>query len=287
MKKIFILLGLGVSFNLLGQEDLLDMLEQEQEPTTEYTEATFKATRLINGHTIETRDQGTLIFLISHRFGVVNGGAYEFFGLDQASIRLGLEYAITDRLFVGAGRSSFEKTYDGFVKYKMLRQSFGIKNVPITMTWLSTMSIKTLKDPTYNPGFSDRLAYVHQLMIARKFNSSFSLQVMPTFVHHNTIQPEDENNNQIALGVGGRIKLTNRVSLNLEYYHQFVRLNPDTYNSIAIGFDIETGGHVFQLHLTNSTSMIEKGFITETSNNFFDGDIHFGFNISRTFQLAR
>lgn len=268
------------------EDDLLSMLEDEQEETTNITSATFKGTRIINGHSVETRKKGVLDFIISHRFGEINSGAYNFFGLDQANFRLGFEYAITDRLYVGIGRNSYEKTYDGFVKYRLLQQSSGLKNMPVSITTFSSMSVKTLKTSDYDYSFIDRLTYVHQLLIARKFSSKLSLQIMPSFVHFNTIQPEQNGNDQFSIGMGGRLKLTKRVSVNVEYHHQLTKLSDDTYNAIAVGVDIETGGHVFQLQFTNATSMIEKGFISETRNNFFAGDIHFGFNISRTFQLG-
>jgi hypothetical protein len=278
------------SLDIYGQS-LLEELEQQQDTAANenFASATFKGTRLINGHTVETQGEGELIFLISHRFGRINGGLYEMFGLDQASIRLGLEYGLTDRLDIGIGRSSFEKVLDGFVKYELLRQQSGQRNVPVSLTAFSSVAVNTLRngDPEREMPFSGRLDYTYQLLIARKFTSDLSLQLMPTMVHRNLVSTADVDNDLFAMGIGGRYKLTNRVSLNLEYYY---RLNsgPEQdiyYNPIAIGVDIETGGHVFQLHFTNAQAMVEEGFITETTGNFFSGDIHFGFNISRSFQL--
>lgn len=279
------LFGIVFSFSLKAQDDLLAELEAQQEETTTLVEATFKGTRLINGHSIETRKQGVMDFIISHRFGTLDGGTYELFGLDQAFIRFGLEYAPTDRLYIGFGRSSFEKTFDGFVKYRLLRQSTGKKEVPLSITWLSSIAIKTIKNPANDPSFTDRLANTHQLLVARKFSNGVSLQLSPSWVHRNLIEEEDTHNDIFALGVGGRLKLSQRVALCVEYYYQFQHLNDDTKNALAIGFDIETGGHVFQLQFTNATAMVPKGFISETTNDFFGGEIHFGFNISRTFQL--
>jgi hypothetical protein len=225
---------------------------------------------------------------ISHRFGFISGGLYELFGLDQASIRIGGDYGITDRLMVGVGRSSYEKTYDGFIKYKFLRQCSGAKNMPITLAGLTTMAIKTLKpsDPTRENYFSSNLYYTFQLIMGRKFSESFSLQLSPTLVHRNLVATLEEENDVFAIGIAGRIKLSKRTSLNGEYIYVLPGQIADTYrNSLSLGIDIETGGHVFQLHFTNSTSMIEKGFITETVGNWADGDIHFGFNISRTFNV--
>lgn len=286
MKQILItVIVLFYSVVTLAQDDLLASLEAEQANERNFIEATFKGTRLINGHSIETRKKGVMDFIIAHRFGTVDGGFYELFGLDNASMRIGLEYAVNDRLYVGLGRSSFEKTYDGFIKYRLIRQSKGGKNVPFSVTWMSSMAIKTLKEPELDLSFTDKLANSHTLLIASKINSSLSLQLMPTYVHRNLIRENDLNNDIFALGVGGRLKLSQRIALCMEYYHQFQRLNENTENALAIGVDIETGGHVFQLQFTNATSMIPKGFVSETTNDFFAGEIHFGFNVSRTFQL--
>lgn len=288
MRRIFIVVLICCpSFLLMAQDDLLASLEAEQSDRTNLTEATFKGTRLINGHSIETRKKGVMDFIISHRFGTIDGGSYELYGLDQASIRIGLEYAITDRLYVGIGRSSFEKTFDSFAKYRFLRQSTGARNMPISATWFSSISAKTLKDPEFELKFNEKLAFTHQLMLARKMNNTVSLQVAPTWVHKNLIGETDENNDVYALGMGGRVKFSQRVALCIEYYLQFQQLNETTQDAIAIGVDIETGGHVFQLQFTNATAMVPKGFITETTNDFIEGEIHFGFNISRTFQLKK
>jgi len=291
LRTFFLFSCLIVSLNTFAQDDLMDLLEANTTESTQFTEATFKGSRLINGHTIETRKQGELEFLISHRFGRLNSGAYEFFGLDAANVRLGLEYGVADFMTLGVGRNSFEKTYDSFVKIRLLRQSSGRRVMPVSVVSFSSAAIKTLSGstPEEYPDIASRMYYTQQLLIARKFGSSLSLQIIPTFVHRNRIQEREGENDIYALGVGGRIKLTQRVSLNGEYYY---RLNAEEYaeddprqlfNSLAIGFDIETGGHVFQLHLTNSRAMIEKGFIAETNGNFFAGDIHFGFNVSRVF----
>ncbi|MEM6843966.1 MAG: DUF5777 family beta-barrel protein [Bacteroidota bacterium] len=292
-KHILFVISLCIlaSLRAFAQDDLMDLLEANTEESILFTEATFKGSRLINGHTVETRTQSELEFLISHRFGRLNSGAYEFFGLDAANVRLGLEYGVADFLTLGVGRNSFEKTYDGFAKLKLLRQSCGKRVMPVSVVSFSSAAINTLTEssPGEFPDIVARMFYTHQLLIARKFGSALSLQIMPTLVHRNRIEEREGENDIYALGVGGRIKLTQRVSLNSEYYY---RLNAEEYpegdlrqlfNSLAIGFDIETGGHVFQLHLTNSRAMIEKGFIAETNGNFFAGDIHFGFNVSRVF----
>lgn len=290
MKCFVICLSTLLSFgDLMAQDDLMELLDKEIETASPYVEQTFKGTRLINGHSVETRDKGVLDVIISHRFGRLNSGGYHLFGLDESNVRLGADYGITDRLNAGIGRNSFEKTFDGFLKYKILRQRQADRGgVPLSVVGFSSVALRTLKTgaPSGEPSLNSRLSYCYQLIIARKFSPSFSFQISPTLVHRNTVMVRQDPNDIIALGGGGRLKLTKRVSLNGEYYYQFNRgVNNTARNSVSFGFDIETGGHVFQLHLTNSRAMIEKGFITETYGDFFDGDIHFGFNISRVFQL--
>lgn len=293
MKKILFTL-VGTCFFLLPlmaqEDDLLSLLDDDKEETTEYVTASFKANRVINLHSLENTAAGVLDIKIGHRFGTLNGGFYELFGLDQASIRIGGDYGITDQLMIGLGRSSFEKTYDGFIKYKFLRQSKGKRNMPISAAFLATTAIQTLRwqNPDRDNLFSSRLYHTFQLIAGSKINEQISLQLSPTMVHRNLVLTNEEENDVYALGVAGRIKLTKRVTLNAEYIYVLPdQLAPEFQNSFSIGFDIETGGHVFQLHFTNSTSMIEKGYIAETVGNWGDGGIHFGFNVSRVFTLEK
>lgn len=276
-------------FLLSAQDDLLSLLG-EDEPTTEYATAAFKANRVINLHSIESTAGGVLDVKISHRFGFVNGGVQELFGLDQASIRIGADYGISNRLTVGFGRSSYEKTYDGFLKYKLLRQSSGAKLMPITASFLATIAIKTI--PWANPDrenyMSSRMYYTFQLLLGRKFSEGFSLQLSPTLLHRNLVRTKSESNDVYAIGAAIRQKVSKRVAINAEYVYVLPNQLADGYrNSLSIGFDIETGGHVFQLHFTNSTSMIEKGFIGETIGDWRNGGVHFGFNVSRVFTLKK
>ena len=294
MKKLMIALSCLLIQNLLHAQDIdlfKEMDEQnkkEAKEKTDYAAYTFKTTRLTNGHTIENVGRGILDFRINHRFGRVNQGAYNLFGLDNASMRMALDYGITDKLMVGIGRSTFEKQFDGFVKYKLLRQSSGKKNMPISLSYVATGILKTLKDPdpTITKNFTDRLYFAHQLLIARKFNDYTSIQLMPTLVHYNIVPTANDPNDLFSLGIGARQRISKRVNLTGEYYYQFNKLS-GYYNSFSVGFDIETGGHVFQLHFTNSTGMTERTFITETTGQWGKGDIHFGFNISRVFTIVK
>jgi hypothetical protein len=270
------------------EEDLLGLLSED--PVTDYVFASFKANRVINLQSLETTKHRVLDVKISHRLGSVQGGISELFGLDQASVRLGADYGITDQLMVGFGRSSFEKTLDGFVKYKFLRQSSGAKNMPISALLLASSAIKTtpFAVTTVEQPFAHKLTYTYQLILGRKFSDSFSFQLSPSLVHRNLVDTPEESNDVVALGFASRLKLSKRVSLNLEYVYVPDNQLADIYeNSASIGFDIETGGHVFQLHFTNSTAMNDKGFITETTDSWSNGDAHFGFNVSRVFNINK
>ena len=301
-------LGSGSWTVATAQDDLMSMLDEEQSKEPVYTMATFKASRLINGQTIETISKNHLNFWISHRFGAVNSGFIaNFFGLDEAKIRLGLEYGLTDRWLVGAGRSSLEKTYDLYTKYKVLRQS---NKMPVTVTAMAGWGINTM--PTgyvmesgstmkFNNNI-ERYSYWSQVLVARKFTEKLSLQLMPTLIHVNKVEDPSIPNQLFALGAGGRYKLNQRITLSAEYYYSIREFEdeddedddetngnfPYPYrNALSLGVDIETGGHVFQFHLTNARGMVEKQFIGQNVGSWGKGDIFYGFNIARTFSLDK
>lgn len=248
---------------------------------------TFMDTRVVNGHSVESNKEGQMKFIIGHRFGSVNGGIEEFYGLDQSTIRLGFDYGIKDWLSIGIGRSSFEKTLDGFIKARIIHQREGV-GAPISVSALSTVALKTIEfaEPERENYFSSRLAYVHQLLIARKFSDRFSLQFMPTVLHRNLVATADEENDVLSLGSATRFQLSKIVSFKAEYYYTLPDQLQDNFsNALSLGFDIETKHHVFQLHVSNSRGMVEKFFIAETIGKWEDGDIMFGFNITRDFQI--
>lgn len=289
MKNIYLLifaLFLSISSVVAQEEDLLSLLGEE-EPTVDFTTATFKTNRVINLHSVENTAGGVLDFKINHRFSPLDQGIYDIFGLDGASVRFSADYGITDLFQIGLGRSTWEKTYDGYLKYKVLRQSTGKKKMPITASILTAASVNTLKDtePENVTPFWDRFSYTTQIIIGRKFNEGFSLQLSPSFVHRNLVDTREENNGILALGIGLRQKITKRTSINFEYILTD-GLPEANKNSMSIGVDIETGGHVFQLHFTNSRYMFEESFITQTQSNLWGkSGIMFGFNISRVFTL--
>jgi hypothetical protein len=292
MKRVFLIIAVIFSVHSLrAQDDLMNLVNENSAPETNYTTATFKSTRVMNGHSIERMPAGQLDVRISHRFGTLNSGGYNFYGLDQSNIHLSVEYGITNWLMVGVGRGNYEKTYDGFAKFTILKQSTGAIVMPVSVSAFGAVSLNTLKftNTSQTNYFTSRLAYVAQVLVARKISQGISLQLSPTFIHKNLVATELDPNDIYALGAGGRLKLSKRISLNCEYYYV---VNPKTYlsqkiyNPLSLGFDIETGGHVFQLFFTNSIGMIEKAFIGETTGTWTKGDIRFGFNISRVFTLS-
>ncbi|QNF31981.1 hypothetical protein HUW51_04285 [Adhaeribacter swui] len=277
----------------LAQDDDLMKLAEAADSTNRpqnFTTATFKGTRVITGHSVQTNAQKELVFLISHRFGTLNSGAYEFFGLDNSVIRLALEYGLTDNLNVGVGRSSYEKTFDGFIKYRFLRQQDGGWSRPVTAVLFGSTALNSLRpsNPEQDIMFKSRLTYTAQLLIARKFNQNLSLQLTPTWIHRNLVPTRQDENDVYALGISGRHKLTKRTSFNAEYFYLLPGHTADNYtNALSLSFDIETGGHVFQLLFSNSIGMIEKNLITNNTGEWGQGDIYFGFNISRVFDLDK
>lgn len=292
LKNYMKLMGVMLIVSLTGQlsaQDLMDELK-DQKPETEYTYASFKSSRVVLGQSIESPAKGALEFLVQHNFGSLNQGPYSFFGLDQSTIRLGLEYGITDRLSVAVGRSSYQKTFDGSLKYKLLRQSTGKRTMPVSVSAYGSAELNTMKpvDKTQKVLMSSRLSYVAQLLIARKFSSIITLQLSPTYIHKNLVQARADQNDIFAAGLGGRVKLTKRTSLNAEYFYLLPGASADKYrNCFSVGFDIETGGHVFNLRFTNAQPLFESAFIAETTSRWDKGGIYFGFTINRVFDLGK
>ncbi len=286
----FIILTTCVCSPVRAQENVEQLLEKENAREdslrTEPVPATFESTRLIGGHSVETTRKRNLDFRISHRFDQMDEGFYDFFGLDNAAIRFGLDYGITDRLTVGAGRSSMFKEYDIPVTYKILRQTTGRHRMPVTMTLLGALMIQTLRDPSGQTSFDERLTTACQLLVARKFSSVISLQLMPIWIHYVQTPLDDDPNDILSVGVGGSIRLFKRVRLNVEYYPLFAGNKlTGTTAPLSIGFDMETGGHVFQLFVSNSIGTNERLLVTQTVDKWNKGQLHLCFNILRVFSL--
>lgn len=270
-------------------QDIDLFTEKDTVKVKDITTATFKSSRVINGQSIENVGQGVLDFKILHRFGAINQGGYELFGLDQATMRMGLDYGLTNRFMFGIGRSTYQKQYDGFVKYKVVQQQTGLKEIPVGVSLVSTMIYKSLRsapNAQYIEYDSDKFSFAHQVIIARKFNDYFSMQITPTILHYNLVEKSSLPNDFKSIGISIRQRISKRVNITGEYFYRIDKLD-GFYNPLTFGLDIETGGHIFQLHLTNATGMTERTFINETTGSWSNQDLRFGFNLVRAFTLKK
>lgn len=259
-------------------------------PETEYTTATFKTSRIILGHSIESSAKNELLLIISHSFGQFNQGSYQLWGLDQSTIRLGFEYGLFKDLLIGVGRSTYQKDYDGYFKYKIFKQSKGKHNMPVTVSLLWGTDVNTLKwaDPTVKNYFSSRISYNTELLVARKLNERLSLQLTPTYIHKNLVPRIIDQNDIFALGLGGRFKITKRLAITGEYFYLLPgQTSKDNANELAVGIDIDTGGHIFQIRVSNAQLMFDRVFITETQGTWSKGNIFLGFNINKVFSFNK
>lgn len=280
MKKFLVPICLFLATMAYSQDDLLKDLDSTQVEES-YSTATFKALQLVTLQTTKMAAKKEFYFVVSHRFGTVKDGFDSFFGLDNATTKLGGIYGVTDWLSVSLSRHTLNKMYETGLKYRMMRQD---ANFPVDIVGYSVADINTFLEKDQYPGleFKHRMTYVQQLLISRKVNQKLSLELVPSFVHKNLYNPAIERDNQFSFGGGGRYKITKRLSVNLEYMHNFDK--PEFYkNPLSVGLDVETGGHVFQLIFTNSQSMSESGYLTNASGDWRKGDFFFGFNLYRVF----
>ncbi len=290
---LVLLMSFTTQFELFAQEeeDLIKLIETEEDQSFDkYVIATFKANRVINSHSVENVYKAALDFRIDHRFGRLSDGIYDLFGLDNANMRFSFDFGLTDAWTIGIGRSSAGKVYDGMTKLRFLRQGSNNTLSPVTMTGVVGIEINTLRyqDPARDDYFKGRLSYYSQLLIARKFTEGFSFQLMPTYLHKNLVETMAEKNDVFSLGIAGRLKISKRLALNFEYFlTDSKQLADGVTNPLSIGVDIETGGHVFQLHFTNNRFMTFTGLLTGSNDSWGDGDIFFGFNLSRTFNTKK
>jgi len=291
MRTIFLILLISNSYILFAQDDLLSLVEKKGDKKKEYVSNAFKSSRVINGHSMEFIGKGVMDVRILHRFGQLNTGLNNLFGLDQANMRFGFDYGLGKNLTVGVGRSNVGKEWDGFIKFRPIWQARGGSwPSPVSVVLVTGATYTTLPwaDPTRKNFTSSRMAFYNELIIGRKFSDKFSLQLAPTFVHRNLVQLASEANNVYALGIGGRIKISKRTAFVVDYHYIVQGLDKTIYKDpLSIGFDIETGGHVFQLHFSNSTGMNEKAFITNTTTSWGKAEIRFGFNLSRVFTASK
>jgi len=294
MKKIILFLFL-FPFIVFSQDDLLDELEADVVVDKTVASA-FKSLKIVNFESTKLANKKDFYLIISHRFGTVKNGIDDFFGLDQSLTQIKFIYGFTDWLNIGASRSSNQKKYGLQAKYRLKPQEEG--GFPVSIVGYNLMTINTSLDEDIYPNidFQDRLTYTSQLIISRKVNKNLSLLVSPTYIHENLatrsyVEQEDgstiaydEENDQFAVGLGGRYKVSKRVSINLDYGIHLNRNSNSVYNNpLSIGVDLETGGHVFQMHFTNAQAMFEEGFIVQGQGDWSEGDFFFGFNLVRVF----
>ena len=283
MKYLLLSISLLISFVINSQNDLLDEINTDS-TGTQYATAAFKGLKVVNFESTKLVADKDFTFIVSHRFGSIKNGIDTFFGLDEAVTRLNFVYGISEAINIGVSRSSFLKIFDISTKYRLLRQ---VKNgFPFTIVGYNSILINTAleKDDLPLLEFKHRLGYTVQFLISRKVNTNFSVELAPTFFHDNYVVINEQSNSQFALGLGGRYKLTNRWSFNADYgWHLNRASNSPFKNPLSIGFDLETGGHVFQMHFSNAQAMNTNGFLGQGTGDWSDGNIYFGFNLSRTF----
>ena len=282
------------SLSSLKAQDMLSSIDTTSVGEKDFVIATFKTTRLVNQHTLETVGRRTLDFRISHRFGAINSGSYNAWGIDgPANIRLSLEYSPDGRFMFGIGRSSFEKMADGFLKFRLLRQTTN-NSMPFSLTLFAGAYYTALKDGNKIANgydkyehLSSRFSYCYEMMFGRKFSSRFSLQVAPWFVHYNLVEHITDKNDSYGVSSLFRFKFTKRAAITAEYAYRINNYSIETkyYDSMAIGYELETGGHVFQIHFTNSFGIVENQFFPYTNSKWNNAGIRLGFNISRVFTL--
>ncbi|GGA68840.1 hypothetical protein GCM10008015_07030 [Flavobacterium palustre] len=279
MKKLILLL-LFVPIISFSQEDLLNGIDSVSEK--EKVSAAFKGLKIVNLESTKLAAKGDLYFIVAHRFGSVKDGFEGFFGLDNANTQLKFVYGLTDWLTISAARS--ELAYDFSTKYTLIHQK--TDGFPVSIAGFSSLAINnTLKESLYPKlTFDDRFTYVQQLLISRKYSEKLSLQLAPTIFHENFVDNAQQNNTQYAIGIGGRYKLSKRWSLNMDYAAHLNRASNSVYkNPLSIGFDLDTGGHVFQMHFTSSQGIHEAGYLGQTTGDWTKGDVFFGFNLLRVF----
>ena len=279
MKKLLLLLLFPIS--IFAQEDLLADVDTVP-ATAERVESAFKALKIVNVESTKLAAKGDLYFIVAHRFGSVKDGFEGFFGLDNANTQIKFVYGLIDWLTIGAARS--ELAYDVSAKYRLQPQEKD--GFPLAIVLFNSVAFNnTLKPSTYpKMEFVDRMTYVTQLLISRKFSENFSFELAPTFMHENFVEDDNQKNLQYLIGFGGRYKITSRWSINMDYAAHLNRSGSSRFkNPLSIGVDLETGGHVFQMHFTSSQGIHEAGYLGQTNGDWLDGNVFFGFNLLRVF----
>lgn len=309
LSAIFFALALFMSAQDL--DSVLNAMNASEPPVKEKVAATFKANKIINAHSIETVKKGTLDFRVTHRFGNMGGGSgggvHTLYGFDASDdIRISFDYGITDNFQIGVARSKRWENLDGSLKWRFMSQTTDNKS-PLSIVLYSDAAFSPVKEDEFYLGvdsavphkMAHRLSYTTQLIIARKFNWRLSLELIGSYNHRNFVKnyqnPANaafDANDLFSAGIAGRFKITKRFSLIFDYFHNFSPFRTGNtsigyYKPLGIGFEIETGGHVFTLNFTNAKGIIENDFLPNTTDDWLKGGFKFGFNISRVFTVIK
>lgn len=275
---------------IVFSSSLMAQMQRQRAVKDGPVEDIFRIGSLTGMSTVTTLEARNLNSLIMHNFGLVSSGIEEFYGLDQnAAVRLGFDYGVTDKLTIGIGRTSVEDNVDLRAKYLIIEQLESGK-IPVQIAIKSDVGINTQKNTQFDDfTFQERLNYFASMMIARKFNKQLSLQIAPMVAHFNTVKIEQAGiipeNTHFGLGVGGRYAFDERKAITLEFLPVVGERSPGTFNHFAIGYEIETGGHVFQMFFMSGKWFTEQHLLARTNTDFFEGDFRLGFNINRVFGL--
>lgn len=280
IKRVTMLLLLSSSALFAQEDDLLKQIDTLSS-NFDFVPPAFKGLQIVTAQSTKLAAKGDLYFVVAHRFGDVSEGFDNFFGLDDAATKIGFIYGLSDNLSLSLSRETFMKTYEGAIKYRIIKQS---EKFPVEVVGYHTVALNSELDKDDFPKleFSNRISYLSQLLISRRFSESFSLQLSPSYVHKNLYMPNTDEKDQMLAGFGGRYKISKRVSINAEYFVNFSE--SDVYkNPASLGVDIETGGHVFQLLFSNSQVNSDIGYLTNATGDWGKGNIYFGFNLYRVF----
>jgi len=280
MKKKLLFPFLLFPLLTFAQDDLLAGLDSV--PANQPVESAFKAMKIVNLESTKLAAKKDFYFIVAHRFGSVKDGFEGFFGLDNAVTQIKFLYGFADWFTAAVGRS--EQAYDVSGKIRIAQQTQN--GLPVSIVSFNSLAFNNqLKESNYpKMNFENRMIYLTQVLISRKFSERLSLELAPTFFHENFVIEDNQDNSQLAIGMGGRYKFAKRWSVNVDYaVHTNRASNSQFHNPLSVGVDLETGGHVFQMHFTNSQGIHEAGFLGQTTGDWGEGDIFFGFNLVRVF----
>ena len=284
MKKLIILLTLSLSItSLFSQQDSLKQV------TSKPVRFTFGTTTLIDNSTVETPYKGGLEMEISHRFSLIQN-YHNLFGIyGSANTRIGLNYGITDRLMIGAGTTKDYQLQDIHWKYLILRQTEDDK-MPVSLSYYGNIVLDLRTEDAFGPKESfrqiHRLSYFTQLIVARKINKMFSVQIAPSLVYFNSVPQNVDStagykNLNFGLSAGARANLFGSHSLIIEYDQlltkQDIVVQPKP--NLSLGWEIGTATHSFQVFVANYNQIINQRNLVFNTNDFKKGDYLVGFNI--------